>query len=58
MRKGNVMKRYKEKYEDLICSLKGLQLGLKMLECSGNECISIKTIYNGIENAIKESEEE
>lgn len=51
------MKRYKEKYEDLICSLKGMQLGLKCLQEYGVEKVSIKTIYSGIDMAIKESEE-
>ena len=46
---------YKEMYENLICSLKGLQLGLKCLQEYGVGKVNIKTIYNGIDTAIEES---
>ena len=49
-------KSYKAKYEDLICALKGLQFGCKLLKSQGNEVIGIDLIFNGIEKAIRESE--
>ena len=47
---------YQEMYERLICCLKGLQMGCKLLEAQGNKVIGIDVIYEGIERAIKESQ--
>ena len=46
---------YQEMYERLICCLKGLQMGCKLLEARGNKVIGIDVIYEGIDRAIKES---
>ena len=51
------MKTYKSKYEDLICALNGLMFGAKLLKSWGTETVGIDVICNGIESAIKESEE-
>lgn len=49
-------KDYKEMYEELVCSLKGLQFGCLLLKSQGNEVIGIDIISSGIEKAIEESE--
>lgn len=48
-------KDYKEMYEELVCSLKGLQFGCLLLKSQGNEVIGIDIISSGIEKAIEES---
>ena len=48
-------KDYKEMYEELVASLKGLQFGRLLLKSQGSEVIGIDIISSGIEKAIEES---